>query len=195
MKIELRPKLPLKLALKHFSFLPCNDLFAHRVNKQFNTYNYVSYKPDFHAKHIDTFTISWSTEDFYCFPPFSCITKVIRKIIQDQARGILVVPDWPTRTWYPLLLPILGQPPYHLPPSADLLIMPSQANLKHPLPVKIDLPIFRVSEKLQIIRFTSNVINIILNSWREETKSQYQSAAKKWLKFCVANNCDMISPP
>ena len=43
--------------------------------------------------------------------------------------------------------------------------------------------------------FTANVIDIILNSWREGTKSQYQSAAKKWFEFCVANNCDMISPP
>ena len=77
----------LKLALNYFNFLPCIDIFASRINKQFNTY--VSYKPDPYAKHIDAFTITWSTEDFYCFPPFSCVTKVIRKIIQDKARGIL----------------------------------------------------------------------------------------------------------
>ena len=135
----------LMLVLKHFNFLPCIDLFASRVNKQFNTY--VSYKPDPYAKHIDAFTISWSTEAFYCFPPFSCITNVIRKIIQDQARGILVVPDWPTQAWYPLLLPILEQPPYHLPPSADLLTMLSQANLHHQLQAKMNLLICLVSGK------------------------------------------------
>ena len=135
----------LKLALNYFNFLPCIDLFASRINKQFNTY--VSYKPDPYAKHIDAFTITWSTEDFYCFPPFSCVTKVIRKIIQDKARGILVVPDWPTQTWYPMLLPILEQPPHRLQPSADLLIMPSQPNLKHPLHAKMNLLICLVSGK------------------------------------------------
>lgn len=53
-----------------------------------------------------------------------------------------------------------------------------------------------IRKKLQIRGFTTNVINIILSSWREGTKSQYQSAAKKWwFEFCILNNCDIISPP
>ena len=52
-----------------------------------------------------------------------------------------------------------------------------------------------IRKKLQIRGFTANFIDIILSSWREGTKSQYQSAAEKWFEFCVANNCDMISPP
>ena len=60
-----------------------------------------------------------------CFSPFSYINKVIRKIVQDKARGILIVPDCPTQTWYPMLLAILQQQPYHLTPSTNLLIQPS----------------------------------------------------------------------
>ena len=116
-----------------------------RINKKFDTY--VSYRPDPYAKHIDALTIPWTNETFYCFPPFSCITtKVIPKIVQDIARGIFVVPYWPTQPWYPMLLSILEQQPYRLTPSANLLIMPSQPNrLKHPLHAKRNVLICLVS--------------------------------------------------
>lgn len=130
-------------ALCSIPFSPIIDLFASRINKQFDVY--VSYRPDRNAKHIDAFTISWSSEQFYCFPPFSCILKAIRKIIQDKARGILVVPYWPTQTWYPMLLPILEQPPTILQPSTKLLQMPSQPDLCHPLHKKLRLAICLVS--------------------------------------------------
>ena len=132
-------------ALCSIPFSTLIDLFASRINKQFEVY--VSYRPDPYAKHIDAFTISWSNEQFYCFPPFSCILKAIRKIIQDKARGILVVPYWPTQTWYPVLLQILEQPPTILQPSAKLLQMPSQPDLCHPLHNKLRLAICLVSGK------------------------------------------------
>jgi hypothetical protein len=132
-------------ALASIPFSPQIDLFASRINKQFEVY--VSYRPDPYAKHIDAFTISWTNEKFYCFPPFSCILKAIRKVIQDQARGILVVPYWPTQTWYPMLLPILEQPPTILQASPTLLQMPSQPDLRHPLHNKLRLAICLVCGK------------------------------------------------
>ena len=132
-------------ALCSIPFSPLIDLFASRINKQFEVY--VSYHPDPYAKHIDAFTISWSNEQFYCFPPFSCILKAVQKIILDKARGILVVPYWPTQTWYPALLQILEQPPTIFQPSAKLLQMPTQLDLCHPLHNKLRLAICLVSGK------------------------------------------------
>ena len=40
-----------------------------------------------------------------------------------------------------------------------------------------------------------DTIDIIVSSWREGTKSQYQSYAKKWFEFCKTNKCHIISPP
>lgn len=37
---------------------------------------------------------------FYAFHPFSLITRILEKI--DKAKGILVVPYWPSQPWYPL---------------------------------------------------------------------------------------------
>ena len=140
----LNPKFLFEV-LHDIPFSPTIDLFASRLNKQFD--EYVSYRQDPYAKHINAFSLSWTNEKFYSFPPFSCILKVIRKIIADQATGILVVPDWATQTWYPLLLGILEQPPIILKPSVELLIMPSQPNLRHPLHKSLRLAICLVSGK------------------------------------------------
>ena len=41
----------------------------------------------------------------------------------------------------------------------------------------------------------SNInIGIIPASWRDSTKSQYQSSLNKWLDFCIQKGIDIISP-
>ncbi|XP_057333596.1 uncharacterized protein LOC130672847 [Microplitis mediator] len=71
------------------------DLFASRINTKCAVY--CSWKRDPGAIAFDAFTISWSDWMFYAFPPFSMITKVIKKIKDDKAEGVLVVPHWPTQ--------------------------------------------------------------------------------------------------
>lgn len=71
------------------------DLFASRVNKKCS--RYISRDRDPEAFDIDAFTRSWSNFYFYAFPPFSLILKTLKKIILDQACGIVVVPDWPAQ--------------------------------------------------------------------------------------------------
>ena len=133
----------LSQALEGIPFTPVIDLFASRINKQFD--QYVSYRPDPLARYIDAFTISWADANFYCFPPFSCIPKVVRKIICDKARGVLVVPQWPTQSWYPMILAILEQAPVVLPPAQNLLLLPSNPEQRHPLHKKLRIAICLVS--------------------------------------------------
>lgn len=68
------------------------DLFATRLNAKCSSY--VSWKRDPSAFNVDAFTIDWSSYYFYAFPPFSLILKSLRKIINDGATGIMVVPYW-----------------------------------------------------------------------------------------------------
>ena len=84
--------------LCHVFGQPDIDLFASRLNRKVETY--VSFCPDPFATHIDAFAISWRNTFFYAFPPFSCIPKVINKVIAENATGILVVPWWPTQPWW-----------------------------------------------------------------------------------------------
>ena len=66
------------------------DLFASRLNAQLQ--NYVSWKPDPMAKHIDAFTVNWSQYPFYAFPPFDLISRCVQKIVQGKATGVLIIP-------------------------------------------------------------------------------------------------------
>ena len=84
---------------------PAIDLFASRLNSQLQ--NYVSYQPDPGAIAIDAFTLNWSDNIFYAFPPFSLITRVLKQIQDQCATGVLIVPDWPTQVWYPKLMRML----------------------------------------------------------------------------------------
>jgi hypothetical protein len=93
-----------RIVVSNFGF-PEIDLFADRINKKCN--KYASWKLDPDALVIDAFTISWSDYYFYAFPPVSCVLKALRKIINDKAVGIVVVPAWPSQPWYPLFTSLI----------------------------------------------------------------------------------------
>ena len=93
---KLNPKL-FSTICNCFGF-PDIDLFANRLNKQVDCY--VSWNPDPGAIAIDAFTIEWTNRFFYAFPPFSCISRCISKILKEGATGVLVVPWWPTQAWW-----------------------------------------------------------------------------------------------
>ena len=123
--------------LTHYDYMPTIDLFASRINKQL--VNYVSFKPDPDAKAVDAFTFTWSNLKFYAFPPFSVIQRVMQKIKQDKARGIVILPDWPTQSWYPMMRRLLIQPPFHLPRGKRSVSLPSHPQQIHPLHNKLRL--------------------------------------------------------
>ncbi|CAG7820539.1 unnamed protein product [Allacma fusca] len=64
------------------------DLFASMLNAQFDCY--VSWKPDPFAWKVDAFTFSWESIKFYAFPPISLIPRVLQKIVNDKAEGLLI---------------------------------------------------------------------------------------------------------
>ena len=83
-------------------------------------------------QNMDAFTLDWgSFQNIYCFPPFAIIGKVIRKIISDKARDILITPNWKTQYWYPLLLEISN--PYLISHSKNMLYLPNNIEEVHPM--------------------------------------------------------------
>uniref|UniRef100_A0A0A9ZI08 Transposon Ty3-I Gag-Pol polyprotein n=1 Tax=Lygus hesperus TaxID=30085 RepID=A0A0A9ZI08_LYGHE len=101
---------------------PTIDLFASAANSKCT--QFFAWHPDPRAIGIDAFTHSWKNLKFYAFPPFVLILKVLRKIIADQATGIVVVPDWPAQAWYPTYFDLLRSPPVHFGPNDELLFLP-----------------------------------------------------------------------
>ena len=122
--------------LKDLDFEPSIDLFASRINNQLH--RFASFRPDPEAEIIDAFTVSWADMQFYAFPPFICITRVLQKIRLEEATGIVVVPDWPNQPWYNTYLD-MKMIEVILPPRYDLLRLPSDGSQKHPLHKSLQL--------------------------------------------------------
>lgn len=137
-----------ELADKYFKqivkkFGNCNiDLFASRTNSKCKIF--CSRYPDPEASVIDAFTISWEKEHFYAFPPFAIILPVLRKIVNDKATGIVVVPNWPTQPWYPMFTSLLCEDPLILMPSDNLLLSPCRSRI-HPMSHKLSLVVGKLS--------------------------------------------------
>ncbi|EFN81403.1 hypothetical protein EAI_09447, partial [Harpegnathos saltator] len=81
------------------------DLFASIINAKLDLY--VSWFPDPGSWAIDAFTLSWQSLYFYAFPPFIIIPRILRKIIDDEATGVLIVPWWPSQSWFPMFTCLL----------------------------------------------------------------------------------------
>lgn len=56
------------------------------------------------ASCFDAFAHSWGSEVGYFFPPFALIPRVLSKIRDDQAHGLLVLPRWPGSAWWHLAM-------------------------------------------------------------------------------------------
>ncbi len=118
-------------------FKPDIDLFASRLNNKLE--RYVSWKPDPGAIAIDAFSINWATERFYAFPPFSLLTKVLQKVGEDVAEGILIMPMWSTQPWYSVAMQMLIDHPRILPQMHQLLYLKHKVDKVHPLQQKLKL--------------------------------------------------------
>ena len=120
------------------SVKPDIDLFASRIN--YRPKPYISYKPDPGAVAVDAFS------------PFSVIMRTLQKIQQDQATGLLIVPLWPTQTWWPPLTRMLIQPPLVLPNRHNTLYLPADPSAVHPLHSQMSLLLCHLSGNIYKVK-------------------------------------------
>ena len=130
-------KVSLVCALERLQFKPDIDLFAFCINHQFS--KYVSCRPDPEALAINAFSLNWSNQNNYAFPPFSVIPTVLNRLTSERARGVIVLPDWPNQAWYPTVLRLLYQKPVYLKARKDLLQLPSHPKEIHSIWHKLNL--------------------------------------------------------
>lgn len=118
------------------------DMFASRVNKQVS--EFVSWKPDAEATHIDAFTCDWSQKFIYIFCPFSLIGRTLAKLRQDNGEAIMIVPLWPTQNWWSRFLELLIDIPLVIPVMKKTLFIQNTDKV-HPLVGKLHLVASRLS--------------------------------------------------
>lgn len=103
------------------------DLFASRNNCQIEIF---SWKPEPESYAIDAFSISWTNIKLSSFPPFSVIPADLQKMVVEKAKGILVMPNWPTQPYiciyYATVMKMLIAKPFYVPRRKTLLQLPGK---------------------------------------------------------------------
>ena len=128
------------------------------------------------------------------FPPFSVISRVLQKIQREKVQGAIVVPKWPTQTWGPVLMQIVtdnhANPPPKQKNAADFSWKPSKDSPPIPQTGTVDVPLVRRSLESQGI--SAEASRLIIQSWRSDNASQYQTYYKKWEMFCRQRNINPL---
>ena len=52
---------------------------------------------------IDAFTQGWVCENNWLVPPPSLISRVINKMLAEKASGTLIIPEWKSAPYWPLI--------------------------------------------------------------------------------------------
>ena len=79
------------------------DRFASHYNSQLPWFNSQFWNPG--SKAVDTFTLDWSDENNWLCPPVYLVPRVIQHARKCKAQGTLVVPEWPSAPFWPILFP------------------------------------------------------------------------------------------
>ena len=108
------------------------DLFAGRLNTKCT--KYASHKPEPDAYYVNIFSLCWLNLNFYIFPPFSIVGRVLAKLAQDWATALVIVPCWQTQPWFPQFVRLVkpGTTPLLIPAHQHLLQLPG-TNSQHPI--------------------------------------------------------------
>ena len=166
--------------------MPEIDLFASKLNTQLK--RYVSWYPDRKAVAIDAFTRFWGNEFVYVFSPFSLILDILNKIKEEKAKALVIVPYWPTQTWFPVLVRMLINFPLMLPRMKNLLTLPFDSSQTHPLQPKMNMMACLLSGKDSSVQeFQHGLKTSCLNPGEQALKNNMPRISKNGLCLQIDN--------
>jgi len=79
------------------------DRFANPSNAQLERFNSRFWSPGSEA--VDAFTCTWAGENNWWCPPVYLIPRVIRHAQSTCCKGTLIIPQWVSSPFWPLLFP------------------------------------------------------------------------------------------
>ena len=82
----------------------------------------MTWYPDQEAVARDAMIHKWDPLS-YLFPPVPLIMKTLQKVKREQIQAILIVPEWPSALWWPILQGMFLEPPLKLPYYEDVISM------------------------------------------------------------------------
>ena len=83
------------------------------------------------SEAVDTFTCDWSMENNWWCPPIYLVSRVLRHAQSTKAKGTLIIPQWPSAPYWPLLFPNGLDPANFITdwlelPTSEKLFLPGQ---------------------------------------------------------------------
>ena len=78
------------------------DHFASILTRQLPRYCSRYRNPGSEA--ADAFTVSWQGENNWLFPPPYLIPRILLHMAYGMEEGTLIIPEWPSARWWPLLV-------------------------------------------------------------------------------------------
>ena len=84
------------------------DRFANTHNAQLERFNSRFWNPGTEA--VDTFMADWSGENNWWCPPVALIPRLIQHASRTKAEGTLIISQWPSAPFWPLIFPEGWQP-------------------------------------------------------------------------------------
>ncbi|KAA6372823.1 MAG: putative Transposon Ty3-I Gag-Pol polyprotein [Streblomastix strix] len=89
----------IQMICKTWNYMPEIDIFATQYNKLINNYVTVDLN-DLGTRFHNAFNYKWSKVKLYIHPPIPVLNRVLQKMKQDKAQGIVIAPIWPGQSWY-----------------------------------------------------------------------------------------------
>ena len=108
---RLKPQVQHMLAKRTLAILrrPCFSLDAFACHQSTITPRYASRLYDPAALAFDGLALDWQQEQaVWINPPWALIPDILGKIACERPAAVLIVPKWPTQTWWPSLLALGG---------------------------------------------------------------------------------------
>ena len=103
------------------------DRFASHYNTQLPRFNSRFWNPGTEA--VDAFTCDWSKDVNWLCPPVYLVPRVIHHASKCHAKGTLVVPEWPSAPFWPIVFPATSNP---APFIKDLVVLEESDLILHP---------------------------------------------------------------
>ena len=52
---------------------------------------------------MDCFSVNWANDNNWLVPPISLVGKCISYLVECKAKGVLIIPKWPSAYFWPIL--------------------------------------------------------------------------------------------
>ena len=143
-------------------------------NTESGDYHQLSFKG-----FLKFFTILWSELNFYAFYPFSLIRAAIAKVRTKKCSGIMIIPWWKTQFWFPLMVSLLKNFLIYTSFSDHTDFTIQKISRKTPtLSINEIISYSLIRENSRNTNFSREIMDVVTDSQRTTTQSQYKSVLR-----------------